>query len=90
LDIFVLEIILIEIYSVGGFPLEEASEHCYHNKFAHHGDYSSAILVFFSYFFGYIIIILSFLARYFVFCIKYCIRNIASGIRSLSMERLVG
>jgi hypothetical protein len=24
----VLDIILIDIYSVGGFPLEEASEHC--------------------------------------------------------------
>jgi hypothetical protein len=25
---FVLEIIVIEVFSVGGFPLEEASEHC--------------------------------------------------------------
>jgi hypothetical protein len=25
----VLDIIVIEIYSTGGFPLEEASEHCY-------------------------------------------------------------
>jgi hypothetical protein len=27
---FVLEIIVIELCSVGGFPLEEASEHFYH------------------------------------------------------------
>jgi hypothetical protein len=26
----VLDIIVIEIFSAGGFPLEEASEHCYH------------------------------------------------------------
>ena len=26
---FVLRIIVIELYSVGGFPLEEASEHCF-------------------------------------------------------------
>jgi hypothetical protein len=25
---FVLDIIVIEIFSAGGFPLEEASEHC--------------------------------------------------------------
>jgi hypothetical protein len=26
---FVLDIIVIELCSAGGFPLEEASEHCY-------------------------------------------------------------
>jgi hypothetical protein len=26
----VLDIIVIELCSVGGFPLEEESEHCYH------------------------------------------------------------
>jgi hypothetical protein len=26
----VLDIIVIELSSAGGFPLEEASEHCYH------------------------------------------------------------
>jgi hypothetical protein len=25
---FVLDIIVIELFSAGGFPLEEASEHC--------------------------------------------------------------
>jgi hypothetical protein len=25
----VLDIIVIDLYSVGGFPLKEASEHCY-------------------------------------------------------------
>jgi hypothetical protein len=27
---FVLDIIVIEICSVGGFPIEEECEHCYH------------------------------------------------------------
>jgi hypothetical protein len=44
---FVLEIIVIELCSAGGFPLEEASEHCYHNKVSLPGDYSGVILMFF-------------------------------------------
>jgi hypothetical protein len=28
--IFVLDIIVIELCFAGGFPLEEASEHCHH------------------------------------------------------------
>jgi hypothetical protein len=85
-----LEIIVIELCSDGGFPLKEESEHCYHNKVALPSDYFGVILVFFLFFFGYIIIILSFPARYFLFCIIYCIKNIASGIRALSRERLAG
>jgi hypothetical protein len=27
---FVLDIIVIDLCSIGGFPLKEASEHCYH------------------------------------------------------------
>jgi hypothetical protein len=27
---FVLDITVIDLYSSGGFPLKEASEHCYH------------------------------------------------------------
>jgi hypothetical protein len=30
MKIFVLDIIVIELYSTEGFPLEEVSEHCYH------------------------------------------------------------
>jgi hypothetical protein len=73
-----LDIFVIEIFSTGGFPLEEASEYCYHSKFVLPSDYSSVIMVFFYYFFGYIIIILSFPARYFMFFIIYCIRNITA------------
>jgi hypothetical protein len=72
-----LDIILIDISSIGGFPLEEASENFYHNKVSVLGDYSSVILVFFSYFSGYIIIILSLPTIYFLFCIIYYIRNIS-------------
>jgi hypothetical protein len=48
--IFVLDIILIELYSARGSPMEEASEHCYHNKVSLRGDYYGVILMFFSYF----------------------------------------
>jgi hypothetical protein len=85
-----LEIIAIDLFSIGGFPLEEESEHLYNNKVSLPGDYSGVILVLFWYFSGYIIIILSLLARYFLFFLIYCIRNIASSIRALSRERLVG
>jgi hypothetical protein len=44
---FVLDIIVIELYSSGGFPLEEASEHWYHNKVVFPSDYSGVILMFF-------------------------------------------
>jgi hypothetical protein len=75
-----LEIIVIEIFSDGGFPLEKASEHFYHNKVSLPGDYYGVIMVLFHYFSGYIIIILSFPARYFMFNIIYCIRNIESCV----------
>jgi hypothetical protein len=44
---FFLEIIVIELCSTIGLPLEEASEHCYHNKFVLPGDYFGVILMFF-------------------------------------------
>jgi hypothetical protein len=64
-----LEIILIEHYSTGGFPLEEAHEHCFLNQstifvvvlisfMCYCGDYA-----------GYITVIMSFLA--FCFCFAY-------------------
>jgi hypothetical protein len=45
--ICVLDIIVIEIFSTRGFPLEEASENCYHNKVSLPGDYFGVILMFF-------------------------------------------
>jgi hypothetical protein len=65
----ILEIIVIEICSTRGFPLEEAREHCSHNQSAifvvilisfqfYCGDYS-----------GYIVVILPFLE--FFFCSTY-------------------
>jgi hypothetical protein len=61
----ILEIIVIDLYSTGGFPLEEAREHCSQNQSVisvfilisfqcYCGDYS-----------GYIVVILPFLAFYF-------------------------
>jgi hypothetical protein len=44
---FVLDIIVIDLCSARGFPLEEASEHFYHNKVALPGDYSGVILILF-------------------------------------------
>jgi hypothetical protein len=44
---FVLEIIVIELCSPGGFPLEEESKHCHHNKFSLPRDYSGIIMMFF-------------------------------------------
>jgi hypothetical protein len=43
---FVLDIIVIEICSAGGFPLEEASEHCSQESKCSFWCYSGIILVF--------------------------------------------
>jgi hypothetical protein len=64
-----LEIIVIERYSIGGFPLKEACEHCFLNQS------SISIVVLISFlcycgdYAGYITIILPFLAFY--FCSTY-------------------
>jgi hypothetical protein len=59
-----LDIIVIELYSLGGFPLEEAHEHCFHNQSV----ISVVILISFQCYCGdcsgYIVVILPFLAFY--------------------------
>jgi hypothetical protein len=64
-----LDIIVIELYSTGGFPLEEAREHCFLNQSA----ISVVILISFQCYCGdcsgYIVVILPFLAFY--FCSAY-------------------
>ena len=42
---FVLDIIVIELCSVGGFPLEEESEHFYHLARCYFWCYSGIIVV---------------------------------------------
>jgi len=60
-----LDIIVIELYSTGGFPLEEAREHCFQNQSV----ISVVILISFQCYCGdcsgYIAVILPFLAFYF-------------------------
>jgi hypothetical protein len=64
-----LDIILIELCSTGGCPLEEAREHCFHYQSA----ISVVILISFQCYCGdfssYIVVILPFLAFY--FCSTY-------------------
>jgi hypothetical protein len=65
----VLNIIVIDLCSTGGFPLEEASEHCSQNQSA----LSGVILISFSVLlwccYGYIVVYLPLLAFY--FCSAY-------------------
>ena len=78
-----LEIIVTERCSIGGFPLEEACEHCFLNQsvifvvvlisfMCYCGDYA-----------GYITVILQFLATFYIW-------YITSGIRALSLAEFVG
>jgi hypothetical protein len=64
-----LDIIVIELFSTGGFPLEEACEHCFHIQTI----ISVIILISFQCYCGecsgYIVVILPFLAFY--FCSTY-------------------
>jgi hypothetical protein len=65
----ILDIIVIELFSTGGFPLEEACEHFFHIQ---SGIYVIILLSFQCYCgecFGYIVVILPFLAFY--FCSAY-------------------
>jgi hypothetical protein len=55
----VLDIIVIEIFSTGGSPLEEASEHFSQNQSA----LSGVILIYFSYYCGVILFILLFICH---------------------------
>jgi hypothetical protein len=61
---FVLDIIVIELCSVGGFSLEEASEHCSQQSKCSFWYYSSIILVLLRCYSGYIVVHLPFLAIY--------------------------
>jgi hypothetical protein len=64
-----LDIIVIELCSIGGFPLEEAREHCFQIQSV----ISIIILISFQFYcgecFGYIFVILPFLEFY--FCTAY-------------------
>jgi hypothetical protein len=56
----VLDIIVIELCSAGGFPLEEASEHCSQNRSA----LSGVILISFQYYCGVVMVILLFIYHF--------------------------
>jgi hypothetical protein len=79
-----LDIIVIELCSTGGCPLEEAREHCFQNQSV----ISVVILISFQCYCGdcsgYIVVILPFLAFYFMFCILFIsgILTIHSGATS--------
>jgi hypothetical protein len=64
-----LEIIVTERYSIGGFPLEEAYEHCFLNQSAIYVVVLISFLCYCGYYARYITVILSFLAFY--FCSAY-------------------
>jgi hypothetical protein len=66
-----LEIIVTACCSTGGFPLEEACEHCYQNQSSIYVAISYIISVYGEDYAGYFTIILSFLA--FHFCTAYFI-----------------
>jgi hypothetical protein len=53
----ILDIIVIELCSTRGFPLEEASEHFSHNQSA----LSGVILIYFLYYCGVVLVILLFI-----------------------------
>jgi hypothetical protein len=84
-----LEIIVIEHCSTGGFPLEEAHEHCFLNQSAIYVVFLISFMCYCGDYVGYITIILPFLAFY--FCSAYLlyivsctiVMNCSSGI---SME----
>jgi hypothetical protein len=66
-----LDIIVTERCSTGGFPLEEACEHCYLIQSAISIAISYIIYVYCEDYAGYFTVILSFLAFHFMFCIFY-------------------
>jgi hypothetical protein len=56
----ILDIIVIELYSTGGFPLEEAREHCSQNQSAIFG----VILISFQCYCGVVLVILLFICHF--------------------------
>ena len=84
-----LDIIVIELCSNGGFPHEEAHEHCFQNQSA----ISIDILISFQCYCGdcsgYIAFILPFLSFFSVLHTFY-IWYITSGIREISLAKSVG
>jgi hypothetical protein len=58
-----LDIIVIELFSIGGFPLEEASEHCSQNQ----SDISGVILISFQCYCGVDLVILLFICHLYHF-----------------------
>ena len=87
---FVLDIVVIELCSVGGCPLEEASEHCSQQSKCSFQYYFGIILVLLWYCSGYIIVSLPFLAKIFMFCILFYIWNTTSGIKAPSSTKNCG
>jgi hypothetical protein len=64
-----LEIIVTERFSIGGFPLEEAREHCFLNQSVIYVVVLMSFMCYCGDYAGYIIVILPFLAFY--FCSPY-------------------
>jgi hypothetical protein len=75
----VMRIIVIELFSAGGCPLEEASEHCFFEERYYFWYFSSQ----------YFIVPLIFV-EYSCCCILYYIWYLTSGIKALSLVRIVG
>ena len=86
----ILEIIVTEWCSTGGFPLEEAREHFSQNQ----SDIFVVILISFHCYCGdcscYIVVILPFLAFYFCYAYFLYLVYYTSGIRALSLAEIVG
>jgi hypothetical protein len=84
-----LDIIVIELCSTRGFPLEEAREHFSHNQSV----ISGVILILFQCYCGVVLVILLFICHFYHFISilhTFYIWNITSGIRSLSSPKIVG
>jgi hypothetical protein len=79
-----LDIIVIELYSIGGCPLEEAHEHCFQIQSA----ISVVILISFQCYcgecFGYIVVILPLLAFY--FCSAYILYLVYYKILKMDLQ----
>jgi hypothetical protein len=87
---FFLDIIVIELCSAGGCPLEEASEHCSQQSKLSFWCYSGIILVLLWCCSGYIIVYLPFLANYFCSA-HYFISGILQVVSEhLPRQKIVG
>ena len=84
-----LDIIVIELCSTSGCPLEKAREHCSHNQSA----LSGVILISIQCYCGFVLVILLFIFHFYHFIYvmhTFYIWNITSGIGAPSLEKTCG